>query len=87
MCKRSLTIVLIAATTVIGMSLALARSAFASGGCVDSPENPTLLLALLGAGAAGLAWWRGRRRARSARRGWRRGRSAVTHRDLVQQSR
>lgn len=35
----------------------LSSSAFASfGGCVISPENPTLILGALGAGAASLPW-------------------------------
>ena len=32
--------------------------AMAFGGCVDSPENPTLILGLLGAAAACLPWIR-----------------------------
>jgi XrtJ-associated TM-motif-TM protein len=34
--------------SVTALMVATSTSAFALGGCVDSPENPTLLLALLG---------------------------------------
>lgn len=38
-----------------------------TGGCVDSPENATLLLVLLGGTVAGLPWLRKRWAARRAR--------------------
>ncbi len=41
-------------------TLALSGSAFAFGGCVDSPENPTWILGGLGTVAAGLPWLRAR---------------------------
>lgn len=43
---------------VLVINLAGMTAAFAFGGCVDSPENPTLLLALLGGAAAGVPWLR-----------------------------
>ena len=43
--------------------------ALALGGCVDSPENPTVVLALLGAAAGGLRYGVGKYRARGARNG------------------
>ena len=43
--------------------LAAALPLRAQSGCVDSPEDPTILLALLGcAGAVGSAMWRNRRK-------------------------
>ena len=33
-------------------------------GCVDSPENPTLILGLIGAGVAGVPWGIAKLRAR-----------------------
>lgn len=50
---------------VIGFALllAVARPLFAQSGCVDSPEDPTLVLALVGgAGAMVAGMWRARRR-------------------------
>lgn len=41
-------------------TLAVSASAYAIDGCVDSPENPTLLLGLLGGAAAGVPWLRAR---------------------------
>lgn len=35
-----------------------------TGGCVNSPENPTALLALAGAGGAAVSYVRARRRVR-----------------------
>ena len=35
------------------------------GGCVNSPENPTAILAMLGAAAAGVRRWRASRNARA----------------------
>ena len=43
--------------------LLVAAPAFADGGlggCADSPENPSLILGLLGGAAAGLPWLRAR---------------------------
>ena len=37
---------------VTALMAASTTSAFALGGCIDSPENPTLLLALLGLAVA-----------------------------------
>ncbi len=39
----------------LGM-LALGGTAFAFGGCVDSPENPTWILVGVGVVAAGVPW-------------------------------
>lgn len=47
--------------------MASAGMAWAQGGCVDSPENPTLVLGLLGAGAAGLPWLKAQVAARRKR--------------------
>lgn len=41
-------------------ALAGAGTAFAFGGCVDSPENPTWILAGIGGAAAGVPWLRAR---------------------------
>ena len=49
---------LVVGAVVAGISIAVAPAAWAFGGCVDSPENPTLLLALLGGAAAGVPWLR-----------------------------
>ncbi|MDB5974945.1 MAG: hypothetical protein JWR07_1705 [Nevskia sp.] len=48
--------------TLASLSLLLtAAPAFADlGGCVDSPENPSWILGLLGGAAAGLLWLRAR---------------------------
>ncbi|MDE2236219.1 MAG: PExPT-CTERM protein, partial [Gammaproteobacteria bacterium] len=48
----------VAGAVIAGISVAGAPAAWAFGGCVDSPENPTLLLALLGGAAAGVPWLR-----------------------------
>ena len=44
--------------------LALAAPALmhAQGGCTDSPENPTVVLSLVGAAGAVLSTWRARRK-------------------------
>jgi XrtJ-associated TM-motif-TM protein len=44
--------------------LASALPAFAQGGCVNSPENPTVVLALVGSAGAFVASARARFRAR-----------------------
>jgi len=46
----------------------LAADAFALGGCVNSPENPSVVLGLLGGGAASLPWLRARIRAGQSKR-------------------
>lgn len=53
--------------SAIGILAATSGAAYAQGGgCVDSPENPTAVLALLGAASAGVPWlrakWLARRR-------------------------
>ena len=53
----------------VGLSLLfLSAPVFAFGGCVDSPENPTWLLGLVGGAAAGLPWIRARLAARKNHR-------------------
>ena len=58
--------------TLVSLSLLLvAAPAFADGGlggCADSPENPSLILGLLGGAAAGLPWLRARLSQRLSRR-------------------
>lgn len=49
--------VLMMGALVLSLNL-VSTAAFALGGCVDSPENPTLLLALVGGVAAGVPWLR-----------------------------
>ena len=47
---------------VAGTLALLSSAAFADlDGCVNSPENPTLLLALAAAGVAGVRHWRQRK--------------------------
>lgn len=48
----------------ISAALTVSTSAFAFGGCVDSPENPTWILAGIGVVAAGAPWLRARIKAR-----------------------
>ena len=67
MTTRSLIVVTSAAAAVVCLSL-VASTAFAFGGCVDSPENPTWILAGIGGAAAGLPWLRAKIRARRNRR-------------------
>jgi hypothetical protein len=55
---------------VLALSIAGTGAAWATGGCVNSPENPTLVLAMLGSAATGLPWARARLSA------WRKQRSA-----------
>jgi len=50
--------------TAIAMMLAVTVSANAQGGCVNSPENPTVVLALVGSAGAFLASARARFKAR-----------------------
>lgn len=53
----------------IGLSLFfLSAPVFAFGGCVDSPENPTWILGLVGGVAAGAPWLRARMAARKKHR-------------------
>ncbi len=54
--------------SVAALSLAGIGSAWATGGCVNSPENPTLVLGALGAAASGLPWLRARLGSRRSRR-------------------
>ena len=42
--------------------LSVTAPLYAQGGCVDSPENPTALLALVGSAGAFVAAFRGRMR-------------------------
>jgi hypothetical protein len=51
--KKSRTLSLLIAVSLFAIG---GRSAFAflGGGCVDSPEDPTVVMALLGAGAAAI---------------------------------
>ncbi len=57
MFKRTLMLTLTGGAAVVGLSC-LASTAFAFGGCVNSPENPTWILAGIGAVAAGVPWVR-----------------------------
>ncbi len=50
--------ILIVGAAVAAATLAGAGTAFAFGGCADSPENPTWLLAGIGGVAAGVPWLR-----------------------------
>ena len=49
---------------VAAMVLCLAVPAFAQNGCINSPENPTALLALVGTAGGFVSYARARRRAR-----------------------
>ncbi|MDB5974741.1 MAG: hypothetical protein JWR07_1501 [Nevskia sp.] len=54
---------------VAALSQLFAGSALADlGGCVDSPENPTAVLGLLGAAAAGMPWVKAKLAARRGKR-------------------
>ncbi len=69
MTKRLMFAVLGAGVTAAGLSLFAVTPAFASiGGCVDSPENPTWILAGIGAVAAGVPWVRSVVRRRRGKR-------------------
>jgi XrtJ-associated TM-motif-TM protein len=50
--------------TGLALMLSVAASANAQGGCVNSPENPTVVLALVGSASALVASARARFRAR-----------------------
>ena len=50
--------------TVAAMLLAVTASANAQGGCLNSPENPTVVLALVGSAGAFAASARARFKAR-----------------------
>ena len=54
--------------TAIAMMLAVTVSANAQGGCVNSPENPTVVLALVGSAGAFLASARARFKARRSQK-------------------
>ena len=56
-------ILAVTAVSALGTS-----SAWATGGCLNSPENPTLLLGLLGGAAAGLPWLKAQIAARRGKR-------------------
>ena len=43
---------------VIGLAMMAVPAMAQTGGCTVSPENPTIVLGLLGAAAAGLPWIR-----------------------------
>ena len=45
--------------SLLGASIAGMSSAWALGGCVDSPENPTIVLGLLGGAVAAYPWLKG----------------------------
>jgi XrtJ-associated TM-motif-TM protein len=53
----------------VALTALAATPAFALGGCADSPENPTWILGLLGAAAAGAPWLRGKLSEWKRRRG------------------
>ena len=52
---------------VLAGFLILAAPAFAQNGCVNSPENPTALLAAVGAAGGFFSFARARRRARKGK--------------------
>ena len=52
--------------TALALAMIVAVPAYAQGGCTDSPENPTLILAGLAGGAYALSSVRTRIRARRA---------------------
>ncbi|MGH8273704.1 MAG: PExPT-CTERM protein [Gammaproteobacteria bacterium] len=58
MIKQLVISTLSAGSAVVGLSLAATSGAFAFGGCVNSPENPTWILAGIGGVAAGVPWLR-----------------------------
>jgi XrtJ-associated TM-motif-TM protein len=49
----------------LALLFCVASPVFAQGGCVNSPENPTVILALVGSAGAALASLRNRRAASS----------------------
>ena len=59
--KKSLMFVVVAALVFVSVPL------FAQGGCTDSPENPTVVLALVGSAGAFLAAARARYKARRSK--------------------
>lgn len=67
MVKQTLVTVLGGSAFVVGASL-VAATAYATGGCVASPENPTWILGGLGAVAAGAPWLRVKLRERRNKR-------------------
>ena len=44
--------------SLLSLSIAGASSAWAFGGCVDSPENPSIVLGMLGGAVAAWPWLR-----------------------------
>lgn len=58
------------ARLAVALTALSATPAFAQmGGCVNSPENPTLILGLLGGAAAATPWLRGKLSEWKRRRG------------------
>lgn len=55
--------------TAFCLSLTMMGTAFAFGGCVDSPENPTWILTGIGVAAAGVPWLRAKIKHRRNKRG------------------
>lgn len=60
--KKSMTATLFALSVLFA-----AVPAFAQNGCVNSPENPTALLALVGTAGGFFSYARARRRARKSK--------------------
>lgn len=60
---KNLALLLLAAVAVVGVTVPL----HAQGGCVNSPENPTVVLGLIGAAGASFASARARIRSRRNR--------------------
>jgi XrtJ-associated TM-motif-TM protein len=54
----------VSAVAVLACLVVLSAPAFAQGGCVNSPENPTAILAIAGSAGAFFAAMRGRLRRR-----------------------
>jgi len=49
-------------TLLLPLFFLVARAMFAQGGCVDSPEAPTVVLGLIGGVSIALAIWHGPRK-------------------------
>lgn len=60
--KKSILLVMVSATLLV-----MTPSLFAQGGCVDSPENPTAVLGLVGSAGGFFVWTRARLKARRQR--------------------
>lgn len=50
----------------VALLLTVSRSAYAEGGCVDSPENPTAVLAMVGAAGGFFTLARARLKAKNS---------------------